>query len=78
MFSWYGFQIFFTPYVTIAVAPVITGITIQFMFRFRCISTHKPLYCSFFIIIITTTPTTTTTTTTTTTVVVVVVVIVYC
>jgi hypothetical protein len=38
MLSWYCFQIFFSPLVTIPVAPVITGMTKHFMFHICWIS----------------------------------------
>jgi hypothetical protein len=41
-------KFFFKPFVTIPVAPSITGTIIHFMFRIRCISVHKLLYFSFF------------------------------
>ena len=34
---------FFTPFVTIPVAPIITGIIIHFIFHIRCVSIHKLL-----------------------------------
>ena len=37
-------KFFFKPFVTIPVAPVISGIIIHFTFLIRCISIHKPLY----------------------------------
>jgi hypothetical protein len=37
-------KFFFKPFVTILVAPVITGIMIHFMFHIRCISIPKLLY----------------------------------
>jgi hypothetical protein len=36
--------------VTIPVAPITTGIFINFMFHVRCISIHKLLYFSFFML----------------------------
>jgi hypothetical protein len=33
-------KLFFKPFVTIPVAPVITGINIRFRFHIRCIATH--------------------------------------
>jgi hypothetical protein len=44
MLSWYCFQIFFSPLVTIPVAPMITGMTKYFMFHIRWISILKFLY----------------------------------
>jgi hypothetical protein len=41
MFSWYGLQSFLSTFVTIPIAPVITGIIKHFMFHIRCISSHK-------------------------------------
>ena len=41
-------KFFFRLLVTIPVAPVITGITVNFRFHTRCISIHKLLYFNFF------------------------------
>jgi hypothetical protein len=42
-------RFFFTPFVTIPVAPVITGIITQFMLHISCISVHKFLYLIYFL-----------------------------
>jgi hypothetical protein len=42
------FPDFFNPLVTIPVAPMITGMTIHFMFHIRWISILKFLYFNFF------------------------------
>jgi hypothetical protein len=41
-------KVFLKPFVTIAVAQVVTGIIIHFVFHIRCTSIHKLLYFSFF------------------------------
>ena len=41
-------KIYFKPYVTVLVAPVITSIFIHFMFHVYYISIHKLLYFSLF------------------------------
>jgi hypothetical protein len=41
-------KFFFKPFVTIVVAPHITGIILHFRFHIRCVSIHKLLYYSFF------------------------------
>ena len=38
------------PFVTIPVAPIITGITFHFTFHIRFIYVHNPLYLSFFLL----------------------------
>jgi hypothetical protein len=43
-----AFKLFFKSFVTILVAPIITGIRVHFMFHIHCISIHKLLYFSFF------------------------------
>jgi hypothetical protein len=48
MFSWYAFQFCLKPFVTILVAPVITGTILHFKFHIHCISVYKLLYFSFF------------------------------
>jgi hypothetical protein len=45
-------KFFFQNFVTVPVAPIITGIITHFMFRTWCISTHKFLYYYCIIIII--------------------------
>jgi len=47
MLSWYCFQIFFSPLVTIPVAPVITGMTKRFIFHIRWISILRFSYFNF-------------------------------
>ena len=41
MFSWYSLQSFLSTFITIPIAPVITGIIKHFMFHIRCTSSHK-------------------------------------
>ena len=41
-------KLYFKPFVTVLVAPIITSIFIHFMFHIRCISIYKLLYFSFF------------------------------
>ena len=41
-------KMFFKPFVTVPVAPHITGTITHCMFHIRCISVHKLLYFSFF------------------------------
>jgi len=43
-----AFNTFLRPFVAIPVAPVSTGVIIQFLFHIRCISIHKLWYFSFF------------------------------
>ena len=40
-------RFFFKPFVTVPVAPIITGMIIRFMYHIRFISVHKLLYFSF-------------------------------
>jgi len=40
----------FKPFVTILVAPIISGVTFHSMFHIRLISVHNPLYLSFFLL----------------------------
>ena len=42
-------KLFLKSFITILVAPIITGIIIHFMFHIHHISIHKPLYFSFFV-----------------------------
>jgi len=49
MFPGIASKVFLKPFVTIAVAPVVTGIIIHFMFHIRCISIHKLLYFRYII-----------------------------
>ena len=41
---------FLKSFVSIPVAPIITGIILHFMFHIRCISIHKRLYFSYFLL----------------------------
>jgi hypothetical protein len=41
-------KFFFKSFVTIPVAPIITGIIRHFTFHIRCISTNKLIYFTFF------------------------------
>ena len=47
-FSGMASKFFFTPFVTLSVAPVITSIIIHVMYHIHCVSVHKSLYFSFF------------------------------
>jgi hypothetical protein len=45
--SWYYFQVFFSPLVTIPVAPMMTGMMKHFIFHIRRISIFRFLYFNF-------------------------------
>ena len=47
-FSCMSSKFFLKPFVTMLVAPILTGIIIPFIFHICLISVHKLLYCSFF------------------------------